>query len=500
MKPRILVCQQIFTAIALLVENIQNLFVEMNKSDLQNLYRILESKESILYLPISLISHTRLILEKKYNLDDRKLIQITQKLLELGNANFDIDRNFIIEQANKIKNNSLKVDFEDLTNLIISENLNIDYIIARFPNHLRYIIEENTNTFKNFNTKIISINTIKNEFNTPQLILPSSNKILVFTPKNRVIELPINSTPVDFAYTIHTNMGHRCLQAKVNNYKVPLNYKLKTRDVVEIIEKEEPENPKIEWLKFVKTDIAKEQITRWHRRKKVDYGWEIIRNSFGHNIKPYKRQLEYAAIKIPGCKKLSDLAYKLGSGDCKIKEIQMFMADYNQEEKCSSLHCKDEKQPPLIGVEGYDWNIAKCCQEIALPSEALVGIKATRKNFISIHHYSCDNLNKIIDDSKKIEVKWNCNYCLITFQIQMNDRKDVLRQFLNELADKSIFLDLRSLTTYPNKTFQASFVETVDSREKLEHILYHIEYIREETKRPEVKNIKIKNVIPGAMI
>lgn len=82
----------------------------------------------------------------------------------------------------------------------------------------------------------------------------------------------------------------------------------------------------------------------------------------------------------------------------------------------------------------------------------------------------------------------------------MNDRKDILRRFLDELANKSISLDLRSLTTYPNKTFQASFVETVNSREQLENILYHIEYIREKTKRPEVQNIKIKKVIPGAII
>lgn len=130
MKPRILVCQQILTALALQGENIQNRFVEINNSELQNMRRILDSKKSILYLPISVMSHTRLTLEKNYDLDKQTVRRITQKLLELGNANFDIDYNFIIEQANTIKNNSSKVDFDDLINLLISENLNIDYFIV----------------------------------------------------------------------------------------------------------------------------------------------------------------------------------------------------------------------------------------------------------------------------------------------------------------------------------------------------------------------------------
>ena len=489
-KPRILLCQNILRGIILQEENIQDNFLETYKSELEIIYQRLTSHDLINYLPLPMVSYITLYLEHIF--DNQKAKQLTQKILRVSNFDFDLDYDLVLKQVSQIKTISLRVNFIDLINLVVGQLLELDYIVSRYPNHLINTIDNNLEIFKSFNTDVVSIDLFEDELrkNNHLKNICLSKTILTFTPKDRVIELPIDSTPVDFAYSIHTEIGHTCREAKVNKKNVDLNYKLKTRDVVEIIQGKEA-NPQIEWLKFIKTNIAKEKITHWHRQTKTNQGWECIRNTFGHNRQTYKRQLEYASSKIPGCKSLNDLAYKIGSRNCSIQEVEMFMEDFKSAIKTKKLHGIDEKKPPLLGVEGQNWKIARCCNP--LPREALIGIIPTNGRKVSIHNSNCDNLKKI-DNSKKFQVEWNCDYCLIILQLQMDDRKDILRKFLNYLAEKDILLDLRSLTTYPNKTFRASFVEIVRSREDLEHILTHIK------SRSEVKQVKLKSLIPGAVI
>ena len=311
MKPRISVCQDVLRGIVLQGENIEDNFLRAYESQLEMICKRITSNDLIIYLPLSMVSHITLYLEQNFN--ERQAKKLIQKLLKIGNFNFDLDYSFVIKQITQINKKSSKVYFEDLINLVISHLLELDYIVSRYPNHLVNTIDSNSEIFKNFNTEIISIDSFENELRNKNNDCQSiylSNKIFTFTPKDRVIALPIDSTPVDFAYSIHTEVGHMCFEAKVNKKNVDLNYKLKPRDVVEIIKGKEA-NPQIEWLKFVKTNIAKEKITHWHRQNKTYQGWECVKNSFGHNIQTYKRQLEYASSKIPGCKSLNDLAYKM---------------------------------------------------------------------------------------------------------------------------------------------------------------------------------------------
>ena len=219
-------------------------------------------------------------------------------------------------------------------------------------------------------------------------------------------------------------------------------------------------------------------------------GWELIHKSFDVNRQGYKDKLRYAAIHIANSKTLDKLAYKLGTGECTIRDIKILMDKYKEiDEDVPKIKYIEQRQQPLKGIEDTKWVMAKCC--MPLPGEPLIGLLGDEGKLVRIHRNDCERINHI--DRKKIHISWNCNYCLLTIQIRMKDGKDILRPFLDDLAKFSIFMNLRDLTTHPNQTFSAHFAVEIRDRKEFDILQQKIQ------ENPNVQQQKLKSLIPGGI-
>lgn len=189
-----------------------------------------------------------------------------------------------------------------------------------------------------------------------------TDEVLVFTPKGDVIELPQGSTPVDFAFRVHTDIGYRCIGAKVNGTIVPLDYKLQTGDRVEIITSKNSTGPKLDWLQFVRTASAKSKIKAYFRK-------------LYEEKKEQEKVEEAPKVQLP---KIIPLKPKT--------EVSEYF-------------------PAINGASNINISIAKCCNP--KPFDEIVGY-VSRGRGIKVHRVDCPNLIKIIENGGKIvEAHWS---------------------------------------------------------------------------------------------
>ncbi len=238
--------------------------------------------------------------------------------------------------------------------------------------------------------------------------------VYVFTPKGDVIELPQDSTPVDFAYNIHTDIGHQCVGAKVNGKIVPLRYKLQNGDSIEIIASRVC-HPNRDWLKFVKTQKAKARIKQWvrieERKKGAELGKELLEKMLRkHGLSPElinsKEILE--AAKPFRIHTKEDLFIAISYG--KLSSLQIANKLLPESEKAEKLPVRketrkgEEKGIRIKGVDDIMFSRSKCCYP--LPGEQVVGF-VTRGRGVSIHIVDCPNLDSLtIDRDRLIEAEW----------------------------------------------------------------------------------------------
>lgn len=238
--------------------------------------------------------------------------------------------------------------------------------------------------------------------------------VYVFTPKGDVVELPQDSTPVDFAYNIHTDIGHQCVGAKVNGKIVPLRYKLQNGDSIEIIASQVC-RPSRDWLKFVKTQKAKARIKQWvrieERKKGAELGKELLEKMLRkHGLSPElmnsKEILE--AAKPFRIHTQEDLFIAISYG--KLSSLQIVNKLLPESEKAEKLPVRketkkeEEKGIKIKGVDDIMFSRSKCCYP--LPGEQVVGF-VTRGRGVSIHIVDCPNLDSLtIDRDRLIEAEW----------------------------------------------------------------------------------------------
>src|SRR6056297_2585180 len=228
------------------------------------------------------------------------------------------------------------------------------------------------------------------------------DEVFVFTPKGDVMSLPRGGTPIDFAYHIHTEVGHNCVGAKVNGKIVPLEYELNNGDIVNIITSKKSTGPSKDWLKFVKTSTARSKIKRWFKKQQRD---EIIRR--GKEL--LKREFDRQNIELSGKereKELDRIADELGEGtrenllesigynNISVKQV-INKLDIKEEEisiddlKSTPSTKSSDKGVTVKGVNNLKVRTAKCCNPV--PGDDIVGY-ITRGRGISIHRRGCPNL------------------------------------------------------------------------------------------------------------
>lgn len=278
--------------------------------------------------------------------------------------------------------------------------------------------------------------------------------VYVFTPNGDVFDFPPGSTPIDFAYRIHTNLGHKTTGAIVNGKIVTLNYQLKTGDIVEIKSSRNSFGPSEDWLNIVKTSQARHKIRQYfNRTKREEYthkGEEMFLKELASkdlSLSSIDMQKLLGAYKKQSIEKLDELYYQIGRGRLVAKTIlERYFADgkevddteliqqINDAAKIKEEHRKKAKNRFGIivdGLDNVDLRIGKCCHPV--PGDPIVGY-ITKGSGITIHHAECHNA-KI--DGRIIPVEWDdehSNSFNAKIKVTVLDRKNVLGDIIQKLT------------------------------------------------------------------
>ncbi len=281
-----------------------------------------------------------------------------------------------------------------------------------------------------------------------------AQEVYILSPKGDVITLPVDSTPIDFAYRIHSKLGDTCSGAKVNDNIVPINYKLQNGDLVEIITNKNS-HPNLSWLNFVKTNQAKHKIKSWYKKQNRDrhlaMGKEMLsekfpKESFDELLK--SPELKAVAERI-NYKSSEDMIASIGSGDTSVNQVigKLSGTKYslNKEPDADELLRKHKPRKAPEKGEGADipeldgllYNIAKCC--LPIPGEDVIGVISKGKG-ITIHRSDCFNL-KQIEPERLMTINWNARASKsypTNLNIVVVDRVGVVKDLLTLVADAGI--------------------------------------------------------------
>ncbi|AUI65402.1 MULTISPECIES: GTP diphosphokinase [Glaesserella] len=288
------------------------------------------------------------------------------------------------------------------------------------------------------------------------------DRVYVFTPKGEVVDLPKNATPLDFAYSIHSEVGHRCIGAKVAGRIVPFTYILQMGDQVEIITQKNP-NPSRDWLipsqGFVNTPRARSKIIAWFkkldREKNIPLGKEMLEAEMA-KFNFTQKQIEELALPRYNLKQVDDLYAGIGGGDIRLHQLMHYLQSKlikttaEQADEAILKHVANKVQQPqksrsgFVVVEGVGnlmHHIARCCQPI--PGDEIVGY-ITQGRGISIHRADCEQLFDLQSSSPErvVEAEWGNNYAMgkfnLTIRVIANDRNGLLRDVSGIMANEKV--------------------------------------------------------------
>ncbi len=268
-----------------------------------------------------------------------------------------------------------------------------------------------------------------------------SDEVFVFTPQGDVIDLPANAVPIDFAYRIHTEIGHKCIGALVNGRIVTLDTKLNNGDIVEILTGKHPK-PRMDWINIVVTNQAKSRIRGWYKKNRRDENiiqaktnleHELTKNSFEEFLKDGKfleiaKQMNYQTE--------DDLFAAIGYGEITIQKIVNKLKVEQLTPKIKIGKTPSAKSSKAIeGLEGMLHHFSKCCSPV--PGEPIVGV-VTRSRGVSVHREDCKSL-LAVDAERIIPIGWNNanpNKTYVTkLYIETIDRIGIFKDILGKIAD-----------------------------------------------------------------
>ncbi|TNI64732.1 GTP diphosphokinase [Aeromonas media] len=288
------------------------------------------------------------------------------------------------------------------------------------------------------------------------------DRVYVFTPKGDVIDLPAGATPLDFAYHVHSMIGHRCIGTKVDGRIVPFTYTLQTGDQVEVITQKEP-NPSRDWMNpnagFLRSSRARAKVATWFRKldrdKNIAAGKELLEKELDrHNLTLSK--VDKVVLERFHADELEDLLAGIGSGDIRINQLLNYLdTRYNKptaeeedrrlleklEQKANAPFRPKAKDHIVVeGVGNLMTHIARCCQPI--PGDSIQGF-ITMGRGVSIHREDCEQLKELSrrNPERLIDAVWGENYSGgygLTIRILSNDRSGLLRDITTVLANEKI--------------------------------------------------------------
>jgi len=324
----------------------------------------------------------------------------------------------------------------------------------------------------------------------------SSQEVYVFTPKGDVIALPTGSTPVDFAYAVHTDVGHRCIGARVNGKLVPLESPLSNGDVIEIFtSKSEAAGPSQDWLGYVKSPRARTKIrqhfNRERREEAIEAGKDALAKAMRKHGLPLQRMLTPdALLTIARDLHLADAAALYAAvGDSQVSAqsvVQKLVAGYGGEEGAVEdvaetaiatrppRHRGAERDPGVVvvGVSDVWIKLARCCTPV--PGDSVFGF-VTRTGGVSVHREDCANTADLRAQAERIvEVSWKptaASTFLVAIQVEALDRHKLLADVTRVLSDEKVNILSATVTTTRDRVAISRFSFEMADPSHLNHVL-----------------------------
>ena len=330
-----------------------------------------------------------------------------------------------------------------------------------------------------------------------------TDEIFLFTPKGVVIDLPNGATPIDFAYRIHTDIGNKCIGAKVNGKIVPLDYKLKTGQIVEILTSNSSKGPNMDWLSIAKSNQAKSKIKAWFKKAKkeenINKGKEVfekeLKKQSVHYIDIAKGESYDKFIKRYNINCMDDLYALVGLGAivassfiAKLKEENLSKEEKDKnlnkaiEENISKNEKKKKDTSYGVTVKGENnlmVRFAKCCNPV--PGDDILGY-ITKGRGVSIHRKDCGNLNNLIkeDPQKVVDVSWGTSNgvaYMAEIQVKTEDKSGILSDVMNILMDSKLPLNALNAKSAKGNLAYINIKIKIDTVEQLKELMKKIKRV-----------------------
>ncbi|MBI2832563.1 MAG: bifunctional (p)ppGpp synthetase/guanosine-3',5'-bis(diphosphate) 3'-pyrophosphohydrolase [Chloroflexi bacterium] len=312
-------------------------------------------------------------------------------------------------------------------------------------------------------------------------------QVFVFTPKGEIKDLPKGSTPLDFAYRLHTELGHRCIGAKVNGRLVPLNYNLNNGDVVEIITSKRTKGPSTDWLSpqlgYVKTSQARTKIRQWFTKRErvenIERGKELLEKELRRlGIKFSERDELAKQFKYDS---MDDFLAAIGDGSITTHQIAVKLATEQEEKqpKVTGEPTAVTSVPSIqvLGVEDVLTNLAQCCHPV--PGDSIIGY-ITRSRGVTIHRTDCRNIVNEEERERLVPVEWGYSGSVYpaTIQVDAWDRVGLMRDITTLVAEEKVNIASVSLTGHGDHTTSIFLTLETTGLSQLSRLLAKMEGIR----------------------
>jgi len=311
------------------------------------------------------------------------------------------------------------------------------------------------------------------------------DQVFVYTPKGEIKDLPSGSTPLDFAYRIHTEVGHRCVGAKVNGKLVPLNYQLNNGDVVDIMSSKGDKGPSRDWLNphlnYIKTSHAQEKIRQWFRRQEraenIERGRLLLEKEMRHlGLKPTERE---ELAKMFDFDNVDDFLAAIGYGGVSTHQIAVKLSDREPPP------AKAEAAPPqtpeatvtVLGTSDLVTNLARCCRP--LPGDKIIGY-ITRSRGVTIHRQDCYNVVNEDEKERLVAAEWGRTDALypVSIQVEAWDRVGLIRDVTTIMAEEGVSIGSVNLTHHDDHSITLYFTFQTKDLAQLSRVMGKIDGIR----------------------
>jgi guanosine-3',5'-bis(diphosphate) 3'-pyrophosphohydrolase len=313
--------------------------------------------------------------------------------------------------------------------------------------------------------------------------------IYVFTPAGDIIELPSKATPVDFAYRIHTEVGHQCVGSKVNDQLVPLDYQLQNGQVVRILTSKSKMGPSRDWLQassgYVTTASAREKIRQWFRRQERDENITQGREILDRELRRLSLDLRPDEIlkHFPQYLKVDDFLAAIGYGAVSPNLIAARLDQTREKDVLVANSNLDAPRSParlqVMGVGDLLTNLAVCCKPVN--GDVIKGY-VTRGRGITVHRADCSNIANLPDPERLIQVSWGDrggDTFPVTVRVHAWDRVGLLKDVSTLLADQKVNILSVLTTTHDDRTVTLLATVEVEGIGQLSRILHKLESVRD---------------------